>query len=193
MLKAFDNWSASTLVAGGLVVAQAIVLYWFGQPIICACGYVKLWEGNILSSGMSQHLTDWYTFSHIIHGFIFYTVLRYLFPRTSVVQRLLMSMGIEIAWEIAENTPMVIHHYRQQALAAGYSGDSILNSLSDTCSMLVGFVFAWRMPILVTIGIALSFEFGVAYAIRDNLTLNVINLIYPFKFIHHWQEIGSGV
>ena len=193
MSLTFYNWRVWGLIAGGLVVVQAGVLYMLGQPIICTCGYIKLWEGNILSSGMSQHLTDWYTFSHIIHGFIFYAILRYFFPRTSVVQRLVMSMGFEIAWEITENTPIVIQHYRQQALAAGYTGDSILNSISDTCSMILGFGFAYRMPILVTIVVALGFELGVAYAIRDNLTLNVINLIYPFQFIHHWQEISSGV
>src|SRR3990167_8091572 len=106
-------------LALGLVAVQALVLYLFGQPPICTCDYVKLWEGVVLSAGNSQHLTDWYTFSHVIHGFIFYAALRYFFPRMSVVQRLLLATGIEIAWELVENTPAGIQHYPQQALPHG--------------------------------------------------------------------------
>src|SRR3954464_6554156 len=101
-------------IAVGLLLVQAIVLYLFHQPIICTCGYIKLWEGSVASSGNSQHLTDWYTFSHIIHGFLFYLLLWYFFPKMPLLQRLLMAVGIEVAWEITENTPMVIQHYREQ-------------------------------------------------------------------------------
>ena len=106
------NTRAYMLGAALLVAVQASVLFLFGQPAICTCGYVKLWEGVVLSAGNSQHLTDWYTFSHIIHGILFYALFTFLFPRISVWARLLMAMGVEIAWEIAENTPTVIQHYR---------------------------------------------------------------------------------
>src|SRR3989338_431230 len=102
----------------GVFAVQALVLYAFGQPWICECGYVKLWEGVVASAGNSQHLSDWYTFSHIIHGFLFYLGLWYFFPRMSLLQRLVIATGIEAGWEIFENTPMVIQHYREQALAA---------------------------------------------------------------------------
>jgi len=125
-------------LAFGLIAVQALVLYIFGQPPICTCGYVKFWEGVVLSSGNSQHLTDWYTFSHVIHGLLFYFGLWYFFPRTSVWMRLFFAVGIEAAWEIVENTPMVINHYREQALAQGYTGDSIINSVSDTVAMVFG-------------------------------------------------------
>lgn len=173
-----------------LVAIQIIVLYIFGQPIICTCGYVKLWEGVVLSSGNSQHLTDWYTYSHIIHGFLFYVGLWYFFPRMSVWVRLLFAMGIEIAWEIVENTPMVIQHYREQALAQGYTGDSIINSVSDTLAMVLGFVLAWRLPVWVIIALGLFLELFVAYMIRDNLTLNVLNLIHQFPVVAAWQAGG---
>ena len=173
-----------------LLLAQATTLHLFGQPTICTCGYVKVWEGAVLSSGNSQHLTDWYTFSHIIHGFLLYLLAWLLLPRWSVWQRLAVVTGIEVAWEIVENTPMVIQHYRQQALAQGYTGDSVINSVMDTISMIVGFLFAWRAPIIATVVIALFLESWVGYTIRDNLTLNVIDLIHQFDFIKQWQSGG---
>lgn len=178
------------IIGAGLFALQALVLYLLGQPPICECGYVKVWESDVLSSGMSQHLFDWYTFSHIIHGFIFYGLLRLLFPRMSVGTRLLISMGLEIGWEIAENTPWVINAYREQALAQGYVGDSIINSLLDTVSMVFGFFLALRLPVWLTVFLAVLFEVSVGYVIRDNLTLNILNFIYQFDFIHKWQSGG---
>ncbi|OGG53035.1 hypothetical protein A3H16_00995 [Candidatus Kaiserbacteria bacterium RIFCSPLOWO2_12_FULL_53_8] len=178
------------LFAFALIGVQALVLYSFGQPTICTCGYVKVWEGVVLSSGNSQHLTDWYTFSHIIHGFLFYLGLWYFFPRMPIWRRLLLAMGIEIAWEIAENTPMVIQHYREQALAQGYMGDSIINSVSDTFAMIFGFILARHLPLWSIITIALGLELFVVYMIRDNLVLNILNLIYQFPPIAVWQAGG---
>ena len=174
----------------GLLVVQIGVLAFLGQPAICECGTIKLWVSDVLSSDMSQHLTDWYTFSHIIHGILFYALLTWLFPRLSVWQKLAIAAGAEIAWEIAENTPWVIEAYRKQALAQGYVGDSILNSVMDTLSMMFGFFVARRSPIWLSIVLVVSMEVGVAYAIHDNLTLNILNFIYPFDFITRWQ--GGG-
>src|SRR5207237_4907 len=86
-------------IVAAIVALQAFVLLLFGQPPICTCGYVKIWEGVILSAGNSQHLTDWYTFSHIIHGFLFYLLLRYVFPNMPLWWRLALATGIEAAWE----------------------------------------------------------------------------------------------
>jgi Protein of unknown function (DUF2585) len=174
-------------IALGLVVLQGVVLFLYGQPLICRCGYVKLWEGDVLSPGNSQHLTDWYTFSYIIHGFLFYLLLRLLFPRMSVASRFALAVGIEISWELIENTPWVIGHYREQALAQGYTGDSIINSISDTFSMMFGFLLARKLPIWSVVLLALVIELGTAYFIRDNLTLNIINLIHVFPAISTWQ------
>jgi len=177
-------------LAFGLTAVQALVLYLFGQPPICTCEYVKFWEGVVLSGGNSQHLTDWYTFSHAIHGLLFYLGLWYFFPRMEVWKRLLFAVGIEAAWEIVENTPMVINHYREQALAQGYTGDSIINSISDTMAMIIGFIMARRLPVWTVVVIGLLLEFFVAYMIRDNLTLNVMNLIHQFPSIADWQAGG---
>lgn len=147
-----------------------------------------LWAGDVFSVENSQQLSDWYTFSHIIHGFIFYLALWYFFPRLSVWQRLVIATGIEVAWEILENTPMVINHYREQALAQGYVGDSVINSASDTCVMVLGFVIAWRLPIVVTALIAIGLELWVGYWIHDNLTLNVVGFFWTPEFIAKWQS-----
>ncbi len=171
-----------------LVALQALMLSLFGQPPIAESGYVKLWEGAVLSVGNSQHLTDWYTFSHVIHGFLFYLALWYFFPKTSIALRFAIAVGLEVAWEVVENTPMVIQHYREQALAQGYTGDSILNSVSDTLAMALGFLMAWRWPIWSIVALGVAFELFVLYSIRDNLTLNVINLIHPFSVISSWQS-----
>jgi len=180
----------SILIIVAIIALQVLVLHLFGQPTICTCDYVKLWEGVVLSPGNSQHLSDWYTFSHIIHGFLFYLLAWLIFPRWSVFQRLMLAVGVEVAWEIIENTPMVIQHYREQALAQGYTGDSVINSVMDTLSMVVGFLLAWRLPVALIVGVALALEVWTGYMIRDNLTLNVINLIHQFEFIKNWQ--GGG-
>jgi hypothetical protein len=171
----------------GLLAFQALALYLFGQPAVCECGYVKLWEGVVLGSGNSQHLTDWYTFSHVIHGFLFYAALRYLFPRMSVPMRLALAVGIEAGWEIFENTPWLIDHYRQQALAQGYVGDSIINSLSDTLAMLIGFLLAARLPVALIIALGIGMEAFTLFSIRDSLTLNVLNFLHQFDLIRDWQ------
>ncbi len=182
------SWRMALGVAVGLVAAQVLVLYLLGQPWLCSCGYVKLWEGMIFSVGNSQHISDWYTFSHIIHGFVFYAVLTYFFPRVPMLWRLALALGLEVGWEIMENTPWVINQYREQALAAGYTGDSILNSLSDTLAMLAGFLLAWRLPVWLTVAFAIGMELFVGYAVHDNLALNILNFIYQFDAIVRWQS-----
>jgi hypothetical protein len=149
---------------------------------------VKLWEGVVKSSGNSQHLTDWYTFSHIIHGLAFYGLMKVLFPKMPTAWRFACAVGLEAGWEILENTPMVINHYRKQALAQGYTGDSIINSVCDNLSMIAGFIFAWRARVWMTVGLIVAFEFFTLFCIRDNLTLNIMNLIYPIESINNWQD-----
>ena len=178
------------LIALGLALVAAAILLWMGRPLICTCGEVKLWVSEVNGPDNSQHLADWYTPSHIIHGFLFYGLGWLFLRRNPPGDRLLAAILIEGAWEILENSPMVIDRYREATMALGYTGDSVINSLADMIWMIVGFGVARRLPVSATVAIALAFELLTLIVIRDNLTLNVLMLVAPVEAISNWQAAG---
>lgn len=178
----------SLIVVLGLTLAILVAM---GRPPICSCGTVDLW-GQV-GPEQSQMLADWYSPSHFIHGLIFYGLL-WLVARNlpgkvwqPVERRFLVALVVEAAWEIMENTPLIIDRYREATMALGYSGDSILNSLSDIAMMGLGFLAARRLPIWASVALGLGLELLTLAIIRDNLTLNVWMLLAPADWIRDWQ------
>ncbi|EYR79337.1 MULTISPECIES: DUF2585 domain-containing protein [unclassified Shinella] len=177
----------SLLLVAGFVGATAIILYTMGQPLICKCGYVKLWHGVVISSENSQHLSDWYTPSHIIHGILFFGLFTFLLKKASLKLRLALSLVLECAWEILENTDMIINRYREATISLDYFGDSVINSSADILAMVVGFFLAARLPVWASVAIIVVFEATTTWLIRDGLALNILMLVWPLEAVKAWQ------
>ena len=174
------------LVAALVVAMTAVALHAMGRPLICTCGTVKLW-GGIAGRDNSQHLADWYSLSHVIHGFLFYALGWLCLRRNPMGERFVAAVAIESLWEILENSRYIIDRYREATIALGYTGDSVINSLSDVAWMMVGFLAARRLPVRTTIILAIAFELLALWAVRDNLTLNVLMLVAPIDAVRDWQ------
>ena len=170
-----------------LILAAAAILLAMGRPPICACGRVTLWVSSSTSPETSQMLADWYSASHIVHGLLFYAGLWLVARRWPVERRFLVALAVEASWEIAENSPWIIDRYRSATTAIGYTGDSVLNSVSDIMMMGLGFLLARRLPLWAALLTVVVLELVPLAIIRDNLTLNVIMLLHPVDAIRTWQ------
>jgi|SRR5579864_1717789 len=180
------------LLAFVILAAAAAIELAMGRNPICTCGTIDLWVNGRDSPKTSQMLADWYSLSHIVHGMLFYAALWMIARRWSVDWRLVMATLIEAAWEVTENTPFVIDRYRATTAALGYTGDSVINSMSDILMMVFGFILARRLPVRASILLVIALELGPLFVIRDNLTLNIWNLLAPSRAVQAWQARGSG-
>jgi uncharacterized protein DUF2585 len=181
-------WWIYGAAAIALVAVTAVVELAMGRVPICECGYVKLWHGVVFSSENSQHLSDWYSFTHVIHGVAFYGLLWLAARRVPQGTRFVLAVLIEAAWEVLENTPFTIERYRAVTISLDYYGDSVLNSIADIVAMSLGFEIARRIPAWASVVFVIAIEAGLAVAIRDNLTLNIVMLVHPIEAIKQWQD-----
>ena len=181
------EWLWASLIILAMLAGMAAIQLAMGRVPICTCGTVKLWHGEVNSAENSQQLMDWYTLSHVIHGLLFYGATRVLFPRRGLPFRAVIATVIEVAWEIVENSPLIINRYREATIALGYTGDSVVNSVADVVAMLVGFALAARLPVWLSVVLGIAMELVALAVIRDNLTLNVLMLVWPLDAVRNWQ------
>jgi len=186
-LSAMTRPTRAAAAAILMLVVTAAVLLAMGRPPICTCGAISLWVNESNSSQTSQMLADWYSFSHVVHGLLFYAGLSLLFRKWPIERRFLVALAIEAAWEIVENTPMIINRYREETAALGYTGDSVINSMSDIAMMALGFLVARKLPVWWAVALVAVLELIPLAVIRDNLTLNVWMLLAPNEALKAWQ------
>lgn len=180
--RALPYWIVGLTIAGAVAWLLAA-----GRNAICTCGRIKLWHGNTMSSENSQHISDWYTPSHVMHGLIFYAALWLVARRLAFGWRLVIATVIEAGWEILENSDMIINRYRTATISLDYYGDSVLNSVCDILAMILGFWLAARIPVWASVALILGFEMLTTYLIRDGLALNILMLIWPLDAVRDWQ------
>lgn len=171
-----------------LAITGAVQYYVFDRTLYGPSGQFAWWSGDINSIENSQRLLDAYSFSHVIHGLLFYLILWIFAKRVDVKKRFLIALFLEVAWELFENSSFIINRYREGTIAQGYFGDSILNSLSDCLMMIVGFISARVSKFWTSFFLFLLMELGCLFWIRDNLTLNIIMLVHPIDSIREWQS-----
>lgn len=179
--------SRPLLVALPIILGTAAILWLMGRPPLCTCGTVDWWVGRADGPKTSQMLADWYSLSHVIHGVLFYAAFALLLPKVAVERRLLYALALECAWELIENSPVIINRYREATIALGYRGDSIVNSVSDIVMMALGFLLARKLPVWASVLLVVVLELIPLHVIRDNLTLNVWMLLAPSEWIRSWQ------
>lgn len=185
-LVAIRRYLYLAAILGGTLIV--LTLWAWGQPLICNCGYVQIWVNSIWSSGNSQHIADWYTPSHIIHGLMVALLGRLLAPRLSFNWLFAIAIVTGVAWEIVEHTEWVLDQFRDTNVNQGYWGDSVLNAFADYIFMMAGFFLGSLLPTFWIVALILLLEVVAAIVARDSLLLTTIMLIHPFEVIEVWQQ-----
>lgn len=167
--------------------ATAVLLRLEGRLWICSCGTLLMWVGEVCSSNNSQHFFDPYSFTHVLHGFLFFWLIAWLVPRLDSSWQLVLAIVVEGAWEVFENTNFIIERYRTATAALGYNGDTVVNSLGDILCCTLGFMIARRLGFRRSLIAFVALEFVLILWIRDSLLLEILMLVVPIDVIRTWQ------
>ena len=178
------------IAIGVLLVFTVAYLRFQGRVWWCACGQPWPLALHVNSMHNSQHLFDAYSLSHVLHGVLFFGLFWFTRRRIPFAWRLALATLIEAVWEMAENSPLIINRYREGTVSLGYTGDSIANSLGDIASFAAGFYLARLMGLWKSVAFFIAVELIMLFWMRDNLTLNVLMLLWPIKAIRDWQAAG---
>lgn len=168
-------------------VATALLLRLEGRLWICACGRVQVWVGQIASSDNSQHFFDPYSFTHVLHGFLFFWLITWIARRLAPGWQVALAVAVEAAWEVFENTNFIIDRYRSTTAALGYTGDTVVNSFGDIFCCLIGFLIARRLGLRRSLVAFAILELVLIAWIRDSLLLEIVMLVFPIDAIKAWQ------
>jgi hypothetical protein len=188
-----ERYGPIVLAAVVAVLLTGAIELGMGRSPLGPDGRFAFWESNIWSSAQSQRLADPYSFSHVVHGLLFYAILWLVARRMPARYRFVIAVLLEASWEVLENSPIIIDRYRAVTIALGYEGDSVLNSMSDVLMMSLGFVLAWRARVFISVAAVLVMEVGCLLWVRDNLTLNIVMLVHPIEAIKAWQMSGAPI
>lgn len=177
-------WMIGGALLGALLVGATLAAW--GQPLICTCGYVRLWVGSVFSSGNSQHVADWYTLSHVEHGMLVVILGRLL--RLGLPVSFAIAVVTGVGWEIVEHTDWVLDRFRGTTIYQGYVGDSVLNAVADYLWMLGGFFLAAALRTRAVVALLVGLELLAAVVARDSLVLTTISVVHPVEAIETWQQ-----
>lgn len=181
---------AVVVASGASLLAMLVGLVLEQRVLFCGCGSWSPWVSNVDSQHCSQHMFDAYSASHVLHGVFFYAVLWLVRDRMGAGWRFWACVTLEALWEVLENSPVMIDRYRTATIALGYTGDSIVNSVCDVGSCVVGYWLASRIPWKWSVAFFVAVELLLLATIRDSLVLNVVMLVYPLDVVKQWQLGG---
>ena len=187
-----DRTRVLQIVAAGVIVLLMIVLLRAqGRLFLCACGQFEIWTSDTCSSDNSQQLFDPYSFTHVLHGVLFFWLIALAFRRMARGRQLLLALLLEAAWEVFENSSFVIDRYRTATAALGYQGDTVVNSIGDLICALVGFLIARQLGVRRSLILFVFVELILILWIRDSLLLQILMLVRPVEAIKAWQACGQ--
>lgn len=175
------------LVLGLVLSVTTLLLVLQGRIWWCSCGQLNAWAPDIWSSHNSQHWFDAYSYTHVLHGVVFCGLIAWLLPGVLPRWRLILALSVEAAWEVLENSQVIIQRYREATIGLGYEGDSIANSMADILCCGIGFVIARKLGFRLSALLFVLTELVLLVWVRDNLTLNVLMLTFPIEAVKTWQ------